>query len=453
MPAGAAGMAVAVAILVVALSSSGASDRSRRPRGASVVTSAARAPARPGRVGTAPLGPAALDPGAARTAADARLAAALNRSLAHAGPATGALVYDLGAQHVVYARRPDIARPPASVEKLYTTVAVLRVLGPDARLHTTVMGTGHQVGSSWHGDLYLRGGGDPTFGDAGFVRSYYQGQGATVQALIAQLRSRGIRRVTGKVYADESMFDRRRGGLLTGYATDTPDFLGQLSALDFNHGSALKRLGPARFAVKQFVLDLRATGIRATVAKATAATPPGAVTLASTDSPPIGTMTREMDVPSDDLFAELFAKQLGYLFGGGGTISDGAAVIRGTISAAFGLHPVVLDGSGLSRDDRSSPADVVDLLRDVWHTAIGRLLYASLPRIGLEGTVKYLAAGTAAQGRCRAKTGTLNDVTNLAGYCQTPSGRDLAFALMLDGPSNASAITLEARMVAAIARY
>ena len=149
------------------------------------------------------------------------------------------------------------------MEKLYTTVAVLRVLGPDARLHTTVMGTGHQVGASWRGDLYLRGGGDPTFGDAGFVRSYYEGQGATVQDLIAQLRGRGIRQVTGKVYGDESLFDRRRGGLLTDYAVDTPDFLGQLSALDFNHGSALKKLGPARFAAKQFVLDLRGAGIQA----------------------------------------------------------------------------------------------------------------------------------------------------------------------------------------------
>ena len=377
----------------------------------------------------------------------------LNKSLAHAGRQTGALVYDLDAQRAVYARRAEISRPPASVEKIYTTVALLRMLGPDARLHTTVMGAGHQSRSTWHGDLYLRGGGDPTFGDAGFVGSYYHGQGATVQDLIAQLRARGIRRVTGRVYGDESLFDRRRGGLITAYAVDTPDFLGQLSALDFNHGSAVKRSGPARFAVKQFVLDLRGAGIDARLAKLTAATPAGALTLADARSPSLGAMTREMDVPSDDLFAELFTKQLGVLFGGGGTISDGAQVIRGTISAAFGLHPVVLDGSGLSRDDRSSPADVVGLLRDVWQTAVGRLLYASLPRIGLEGTVKYLAAGSAAQGRCRAKTGTLNDVTNLAGYCQTLSGRHLAFALMLDGPSNAASIALEERMVAAIARY
>ena len=255
------------------------------------------------------------------TPADPRLAAALGQALALAGPQSGALVYDLGAQRTLFARRPGVKRPPASVEKLYTTVASLRVLGPAARLHTAVLGRGHQSGTVWHGDLYLRGGGDPTFGDAGFDRVWDRGQGATVQTLIAQLARRGIRRVTGRVYGDESLFDARRGGLLTHYAMDTPDFGGQLSALDFNHGSALRRLGPARFAVQQFVLDLRAAGVNTRPAAALAVTPPDATPLASVSSPPLAAMTRLMDVPSDDLFAELFAKQLGALFGSGGTIS------------------------------------------------------------------------------------------------------------------------------------
>jgi D-alanyl-D-alanine carboxypeptidase/D-alanyl-D-alanine-endopeptidase (penicillin-binding protein 4) len=377
----------------------------------------------------------------------------MGRALALAGPQSGALVYDLGAQQTLFSRRSGELRPPASVEKLYTTVALLRVLGPATRLHTAVLGRGHQSGAVWHGDLYLRGGGDPTFGDAGFDRVWDRGQGATVQTLVAQIAGHGIRRVTGHVFGDESLFDARRGGLLTHYAMDTPDFGGQLSALDFNHGSALRRLGPARFAVKQFVLDLRGAGIKASPASRLAVTPTGAAPLASVSSPPLFAMTRLMDVPSDDLFAELFAKQLGVLFGSGGTISGGAEVIRGTISAAFGLHPVILDGSGLSRDDRSSPAEIVDLLRDVWRTPVGRGLAASLPTVGVDGTVQYIGIKTAARGRCIAKTGTLDGVTNLAGYCRTRAGRDVAFALMVDGPSNAAAIPLESRMIGAIARY
>jgi D-alanyl-D-alanine carboxypeptidase len=60
---------------------------------------------------------------------------------------------------------------------------------------------------------------------------------------------------------------------------------------------------------------------------------------------------------------------------------------------------------------------------------------------------------TAAQGHCVAKTGTLNFVTNLAGYCHVLGGHTLAFALFLDGPSNETSIQLLTRMVGAIARY
>jgi D-alanyl-D-alanine carboxypeptidase len=52
-----------------------------------------------------------------------------------------------------------------------------------------------------------------------------------------------------------------------------------------------------------------------------------------------------------------------------------------------------------------------------------------------------------------AKTGTLNFVTNLAGYCTASNRHVLAFALMIDGPSNWTAIQLLDRMVPAIARY
>jgi D-alanyl-D-alanine carboxypeptidase/D-alanyl-D-alanine-endopeptidase (penicillin-binding protein 4) len=401
---------------------------------------------------TAPLS-ASLAPAAPRTPAQAHLQAVLDKALDSAGPQSGALVYDLDTHQAVFSRHPTVARPPASVEKLYTTVALMRVLGPDTRLHTSVLGTGHLAGGVWHGDLYLRGGGDPTFGDAGFNSVWEQGHGSTANQLVADLLRAGIHRVTGSVYADESLFDLRRGGLLTHYAPDTPDFGGQLSALDYNHGSALRRLSPARFAVKEFVLTMRGSGIQSRAGAHTATTPPRAKLLANVDSPPLSVMTRLMDVPSDDLFAELFTKQLGVLFGAGGTIADGARVIRGTIAAAFGLHPTILDGSGLSRDDRSSPAEIVDLLRDVWHTPVGGKLAAALPTVGMEGTVQNVGLKTAARGRCIAKTGTLDYVTNLAGYCHTKTGRRLAFALFVDGPPNYAAIGLESLMIGAIARY
>jgi D-alanyl-D-alanine carboxypeptidase/D-alanyl-D-alanine-endopeptidase (penicillin-binding protein 4) len=96
---------------------------------------------------------------------------------------------------------------------------------------------------------------------------------------------------------------------------------------------------------------------------------------------------------------------------------------------------------------------VVALLRTVWNTPIGRVLSASLPTVGVNGTVQRIAPHTIAQGRCIAKTGTLNYVTNLAGYCTASNHHTLAFALMIDGPGNWTALQLFNQMVPAIARY
>jgi D-alanyl-D-alanine carboxypeptidase/D-alanyl-D-alanine-endopeptidase (penicillin-binding protein 4) len=160
-----------------------------------------------------------------------------------------------------------------------------------------------------------------------------------------------------------------------------------------------------------------------------------------------------MDVPSDDFFAEMLTKQLGARFGGAGSTAAGARVIRQTIAGAYTLHPKIVDGSGLSRSDGSSPSQVVALLHRVWHTPVGRDLAAALPIVGVNGTVQTIATKTAAQGHCIAKTGTLDYVTNLAGYCQARGGHELAFALFIDGPPNWTAILALGKMVAAIARY
>ena len=70
----------------------------------------------------------------------ARLQEQLTSAFANAGPDSGALVYDLTDNQTLFSLRANVGRPPASVEKLYTTVTLLSELGPDARLTTTVLG-------------------------------------------------------------------------------------------------------------------------------------------------------------------------------------------------------------------------------------------------------------------------------------------------------------------------
>jgi D-alanyl-D-alanine carboxypeptidase/D-alanyl-D-alanine-endopeptidase (penicillin-binding protein 4) len=385
--------------------------------------------------------------------AEVALQSALGKAMGQAGPQSGALVYDLDANGELFGMRPTLKRPPASVEKLWTTAALMVKLGPDARLHTTILGTGSLRHGVWHGDLYLRGGGDPTFGDPTFNHVWEFGYGPTANQLTEQLVKHGITRVTGQIFADETMFDRRRGGLMTDYLPDVPDFGGQLSALTYDHGSTVPHYSPAAFAARELALVMRGSHIAVKASRIEKKTPDDAQVLATVSSPPMSVMTRLMDVPSDDLFAELFAKQLGVLFGRGGSIIDGAKVIGRTMADSFGLHPTILDGSGLSRNDRSSPLEVVDLLRELWGTPAGRELVASLPTVGKEGTVQGIGLKTAAVGNCAAKTGTLNYVTNLAGYCHSRGGHTLAFALFIDGPDNGTSVLLESKMIGAIARY
>ena len=164
-------------------------------------------------------------------------------------------------------------------------------------------------------------------------------------------------------------------------------------------------------------------------------------------------LVRLMDVPSDDLIADLLAKQIGADFFGEGTLAAGALEIRQAIADQYNITPTIWDGSGLDKADRSSPAQIVELLTQISGTSVGQLLVSALPIVGKSGTVQPIGVHTPAQGRCVAKTGTLDDVTNLAGYCNARNGHRLAFALMVDGPENWQALAAFTPAVAAIADY
>jgi D-alanyl-D-alanine carboxypeptidase/D-alanyl-D-alanine-endopeptidase (penicillin-binding protein 4) len=447
----AAALAVAVALGACGGGNGGGGGGGSGHR-ASRATEATLAPAAPATT-TAPNQPARPQPDL-RSPALRHLQAAVLRDLRPVGDATGVLVYDMTDHRTLFSLRAGVARPPASVEKLYTTIAAAQLLGSDAELHTAVLGTGHLArGGVWHGNLYLRGDGDPTLGDGGFNRVWLDGYGPTAAQLVVQLREQGIRRVTGRVIADETRFDTDRGGPATGDAPDVPDYGGQLSALVFDHGAASKGLSPATFAARELALTLRGAHIRAFAATRPGRTPRRAHPLAVVASPPLSVLLRLMDVPSDDLIADLLTKQLGFHIAHSGTLAAGAEQIAQVIGALYGLHPRILDGSGLDKADRSTPAQVVALLRYVWHTTAGRVLAASLPVIGVNGTVRTIGLHSAAVDHCIAKTGTLNTVTNLAGYCHARHGHMLVFALFVDDHYNWQALPAISRMVGAIAAY
>ncbi len=384
------------------------------------------------------------------------LQADLSHELGLAGRADGAYVYDLTAKQPLFSEHASAMRPPASVEKLFTATTALDRMGPGARLSTTVYGTGHlEPGGVWEGNLYLKGGGDPTFGSTSFIRSHYSGIGASVSDLASQLIHAGIKQVDGSVYGDESYFDSHRGEPSSAYAFD-PFLEGALSGLAFNRGATGREHGPhapAAYAAHELSASLANDGVHVTGHSAAASAPPGATQLAQVQSPTIEQLLGLMLPPSDNFFAETLVKDLGALYAGAGTTAAGASVVRQTIGSLLGIHPQVVDGSGLSEADKTSPYQVADLLVELYGTPAGQVLRDSLAVAGHTGTLSERMRGTAASGRCRGKTGTLTGVSNLVGYCEAADGHTLAFAIFTDGIATESAHIFQDHIAITIAGY
>ena len=157
--------------------------------------------------------------------------------------------------------------------------------------------------------------------------------------------------------------------------------------------------------------------------------------------------------PSDNFFAETLVKDLGALYGGAGTTSAGASVVRATVGSLLGIHPHVVDGSGLSESDRTSPYEVADLLVEVAPTPLGAVLRGDMAVAGHSGTLAERMRDTGASGRCQGKTGTLTGVSNLVGYCNAADGHLLAFAIFNDGISTGLAHTFQDHMAITVADY
>jgi D-alanyl-D-alanine carboxypeptidase/D-alanyl-D-alanine-endopeptidase (penicillin-binding protein 4) len=378
----------------------------------------------------------------------------LKHQLALAGPHDGAYVYDITAKKALFSERATTLRAPASVEKLYTATAVLAKMGPDARLATTVYGVGQLLpGGIWEGSLYLRGGGDPTFGSQSFISAHYGGIGASVSSLVSGLvRTAGIHHITGSVYGDEGFFDSLRGEPSSNYGFD-PFLEGTLSGLAYNRGAELGHSShaPAVYAAHALWGALKADGVSIRGGSGAASTPTGALPLASVASPTTAQLLGLTLPPSDNFFAETLVKDLGALYGGGGTTARGAAVVSSAITALLGFTPKIVDGSGLSRADHTSPYQVVDLLAGLSGTPTGQVLRASLAVAGKSGTLEKRMRGTTAAGRCQGKTGTLTGASNLVGYCQSAGGHLLAFAIFNDGISTEAAHVFQDHMTISIA--
>jgi D-alanyl-D-alanine carboxypeptidase/D-alanyl-D-alanine-endopeptidase (penicillin-binding protein 4) len=415
------------------------------------------------------------------------------------GSDVGLVVRKADTGEVLYTSQSGRRRQPASNGKLLTTAAALDTLGADHRFHTTVEAAGTRAGATLRGDLYLRGGGDPTM-----LASDYD-------ALAAQVASAGVTEVAGTLVADDTYFDNVRLG--TGWAWDDEPYSynAQTSALtispdsDYDPGAIIVRVkpgaqgGPAGVelvppnsyvkvvntatttaaggstaisvdrvhggntftvsgsmpvgaaAKSSYLAVWEPTGLAASVFRDALArhgvkvngdnksgpTPPGTAVVAQRDSITVGELLTPFLKLSNNMHAEVLVKTAGKQVTGNGTWSSGISSLEKDFPS-LGVNPATLllvDGSGLSRMDEVSPDQVSSALLAArgkpWFTQF----YQALPVAGVAdrlvgGTLRSRMAGTAAQGKVHAKTGSYTGASALSGYVTAADGEELVFSMI-----------------------
>ena len=421
-------------------------------------------------------------------------AAALAAALAAptlAGAHVGALVIDAATGAVVFSQDASGSFQPASTLKLVVGTAALSLLGRDYAFQTQALTDGSIANGVLTGNLYIRGGGDPTL-DADALRDAAR-----------TLRAQSVTRIDGAVVADASHFTAPP--LPPGWVVDdlAQDYAAPVSGLSYDDnavtisldagpaagtpvtasvmpatpdviltndavtgaatsddstvvervpddGQGIRLTGslpagtknaelgaavdsPERFAADALRSALSTAGI-ATLTTSQGTTPASARAVWTHRSAPMRSLISTMWLPSDNLLAESLLEELGTQSPGGGDSRERGIARESEWLRSLGIDPSTLtiaDGSGLSQYDRVTPASLVTLLRAVWSSPNHSDVLRALPVAGTSGTLKDVFRDSVLRGTLIAKTGSMMHVRTLAGYVVQP-GRTLIFALLVN---------------------
>ena len=305
---------------------------------------------------------------------------------------------------------------PASCQKLVTAISALHHLGANYPLRTQMAINGEVRDSVLWGDVCIMGGMDPMLSTG------------EVLQMVRALREAGIDSITGSIRIDLSMKSADQLGW--GWCWD--DDVTPLSPLLVEKHD--------RF-VQEFTSDLQAVGIRGDYSNRIQKT---TSPLSVTQGPvfcevthPLQQVLVRMMKRSDNYYAESVFYQLASLSGKRpATRKEGRAYID-VLIRQLGLNPAnyqVADGSGVSLYNYVTPEMLVRLLEYAWNQESIRVpLLNSLPIAGVDGTLEKRMKKTAAEGNVRAKTGTVEGVSSLSGYCTTPEQHVLVFSIINQG--------------------
>ncbi len=184
--------------------------------------------------------------------------------------------------------------------------------------------------------------------------------------------------------------------------------------------------------------------------------PDSAAIITSVDRPLVQVLEPMMK-HSNNYYAEYIFKIIGAAAGGQkGTAKHSVQKIQKQMD--LGNIPfsqcVLNDGSGLSRRNCLSAAALTTILCTARHdSAIFHPFYSSMSVAGEDGTLRKRMKGTTAQGNVHGKTGTLRNVSALAGYVTSADGNLFAFATLMNGFDHGNYKSVQDKIAERLARF
>lgn len=390
----------------------------------------------------------------------------------------------------------DAPMAPASTMKLVTTYSGLSMLGPDYQWKTTAYADGTLIGGVLHGNLYIKGTGDPKLVPEELID------------LVNQIHQSGIVGIEGDVVLDKRYFDAStrdlppldadadapynvgpdpllyafkslsftlhpdpagqvaidvlpplaqlhvnnqlrlsRGPCLS--AALTPDltpnadgtvdaiFSGDYSARCGEHVTNMAVLDHTAFFGGGFLALWQQTGgtFKGTVREAP--TPANAREVGVHKSPPLGDIVHDINKFSNNVMARNLFLTIGAVQGKPpATTAQSASIIRAWLAKNnIAIPALVLDnGSGLSRDERVTAVGLAELLQAANQSPVAQVFADSLPIAGVDGTMRHRLANQPVVGNARIKTGTLSDVRAIAGYVSSQDGNTYVVVSFINSP-------------------
>lgn len=328
----------------------------------------------------------------------------------------GLEVYDLTADSILYKVNEHQMLRPASTMKLLTAITAIDKLGGSYQFRTQLYYTGKVEDHTLTGDLYCVGGFDPRFNID------------DMNAFVESIRCMGVDTIRGSIVADRSMKDADLLGEGWCWDDDNPP----LSPLTIGRNTQF---------VDRFIRQLVDDGVVLDVRVSDGMLPDSAFHLCSRFHS-IDQILLRMMKQSDNFYAEAMFYQLAAHQGHRpARAKDAAAIVKRLISkVGLGHRPYrIADGSGLSLYNYLSADLEVRLLRYAYRNSTVYLhLLPSLPVAGSDGTLRNRMRGSFAADNVKAKTGTLEGVSALAGYCTAANDHRLCFSIINQGVMHTS---------------